>query len=562
MNGKTARFQELRKAAEELLASKKGSKEARLKFEDIGKLIEELELYHFELNLANEELNRLHSQFLEARDKYADLYEFAPVGYITLTLWGSIEQANITAAKLLSCERNRLYRARFVNFLDKESIADFDRAFNEAISKQCPSACEIRLDRPDSPLQYLHINFVPEFDDDGKLDKIRATLTDITSLKETQNELERAGRFIIGIVETARVPILVVDSRRNVVISNRAFLMFGHLPKHNVQGKNICEIGKGLWNIPEFENLVTRVMEKRDPVEDYEIDHEFDSIGRKVILVSARPLRENRHLPARVLISFTDITELRRGREIYQEQAKLLEQKNRDLLLVNQELEAFTYTASHDLRAPLRSMMGFSRIVLEEYGGKLDEKGRDYLKRIDKAGRTMNMLVDGLLKLSRVNQSSMNYLKFDLSELIGEHIRKITSEEPSDNIEFFVAPGMVITGDRVLFDTVIENLLTNAIKFTGKMANPKIEFGKIDIDGNETFYVRDNGVGFDMARANELFLPFKRLHDPAEYPGTGIGLATVNRIIRRHDGKIWAESEPGKGTTFYFTLGQTGREQL
>jgi light-regulated signal transduction histidine kinase (bacteriophytochrome) len=221
----------------------------------------------------------------------------------------------------------------------------------------------------------------------------------------------------------------------------------------------------------------------------------------------------------------------------------------------NRELETFSYSVSHDLRAPLRGIDGFSQALLEDYGNSLDAQVQDYLQRIRGATKRMADLIEALLELSRVTRAELQREPLDLS-LMGETItEELRRRDPGRAAELVIAPLLSAEGDVRLLRIVMVNLLANAWKFTAKQPQARIEFGAQPLqDGSRAFFVRDNGAGFDMTYADKLFGAFQRLHSVSEFPGTGIGLATVQRIIRRHGGRVWAEGEVGRGATFYFTL--------
>jgi signal transduction histidine kinase len=233
---------------------------------------------------------------------------------------------------------------------------------------------------------------------------------------------------------------------------------------------------------------------------------------------------------------------------------RLLGQTRDELQIANKELEAFSYSVSHDLRAPLRAIDGFSRIVLEDNTGQLDTEGRNNLGRVRAASQRMGRLIDDLLLLSRLSRSEMRRTRVDLSALARTLAEDLQKQQPDRRVEFVIEPGLTANADAGLIRVVLENLLGNAWKFTGKRDQAKIEFGRTTHEGAPAFFVRDNGVGFDMTYADKLFGAFQRLHSTADFPGTGIGLATVQRIIHRHGGRVWAESKSGQGATFYFTL--------
>jgi signal transduction histidine kinase len=229
-------------------------------------------------------------------------------------------------------------------------------------------------------------------------------------------------------------------------------------------------------------------------------------------------------------------------------------QRTEQLEATNRELESFAYAVSHDLRAPLRSLSGFSQLLQEMPSEGLDEKARHYLQRINDAARRMSSLIEDLLSLSRISRSELVPRPIDFTQLVGEVAATIRERNPQHAVELHIEPGMSVRGDPRLLKIAMENLLDNAWKYTARTEQPRVEVGSQQDERGLTYYVRDNGVGFDMAYAGKLFGPFQRLHSDTQYPGTGIGLVTVQRILVRHGGRIWADAEVNRGATFYFTL--------
>ncbi len=261
---------------------------------------------------------------------------------------------------------------------------------------------------------------------------------------------------------------------------------------------------------------------------------------------------------------FQDTTERRRSELALRDSNLRLEdrvrERTRDLEHALRELDAFSFSVSHDLRAPLRIVEGFADILAEDYGPKLDTLGNDHLKRIRNAAARMNQMIASLLSMAQTTAASLERERVDLSSMAAELLADLARDEPARETELVIAPGISAEGDRVLLRVVLQNLLANAWKFSASTPGARIEFGARQEASRTVYFVRDNGAGFDMKYVDRLFGVFQRLHSQSEFPGTGIGLATVQRIVRRHGGLIWAEASVGGGATFHFTLGNPGGE--
>jgi PAS domain S-box-containing protein len=256
-----------------------------------------------------------------------------------------------------------------------------------------------------------------------------------------------------------------------------------------------------------------------------------------------------------------DVTERKRTEDQIRDLNTQMERRNADLIAINKELESFSYSVSHDLRAPLRSIDGFSLALLEDAQDKLRPEEKEHLQRVRAATARMGQLIDDLLGLARTARRELVRERVDLSRLVEEVVSQLQMSEPERHPTVIIAPNLIVEGDRQLLRVMLENLLGNAWKFTSKRADARIEFG-VQPGHPPVFFVRDNGAGFDMRYADKLFGAFQRLHDGSEFPGSGVGLASVQRIVNRHGGRIWAESAVGTGATFYFSLATSHSDEL
>jgi PAS domain S-box-containing protein len=260
-----------------------------------------------------------------------------------------------------------------------------------------------------------------------------------------------------------------------------------------------------------------------------------------------------------VVSAIVDMTERNRQNEAQRQSTDALQRSYLELTALNRELEAFSYSVSHDLRAPLRSMDGFSLALLEDYGDKLDDEGKDFLNRIRASSQRMGHLIDDLLRLSRVTRTELKLQPVNLSDIARDIASSLDLQPKGHKVRWLIADQVTMHADPNLMRIAMQNLLENAWKFTGKTPTATIRVGMQERDGLPVFFVADNGAGFDMAYADHLFGAFQRLHHADDFSGTGIGLAIVQRIIGRHNGTLWAEASEGKGATFFFTVGEPAK---
>ena len=424
-------------------------------------------------------------------------------------------------------------------FHDGKELKAEELPMQEAAARnQDVKGSEFEVEVPSGKLLTLLGSASPLRDEKGNARGAVAAFLDITARKE----IEEQNFEHLHILEQANIFVRDVDGK--IIFWNMGAEKIYGYSREEAIGKISHELLK--TEFPEPLPDILRDLNAKGQWEGDLIHTRKD--GVKIVSSSVWTFYQadkNHH--GIIIEANTDITERKKAEEKAAAYSKNLE-------IANKELEAFSYSVSHDLQAPLRAMDSFSEILIEDYKQKIDETGQDYLNRIRKASQTMSQLINDMLKLSRIIRTEIKIDVVDLSKEVEVIARELQAGQPKRKVKFVIAPDKLVAGDHGLLDIALNNLLENAWKYTSKNPNALIEFGETQNNGEKAFFVRDNGIGFDMTYSDKLFQPFQRLHTDKEYPGTGIGLAIVQRIIRRHGGRIWAESEVGEKTTFYFTI--------
>ena len=421
-------------------------------------------------------------------------------------------------------------------------------------------------------------------DDGGQIVEYQIVARDITTQKQAEQALRRSQARYVSIFQLSAMPMWELDvtgllqeldalrsqgvtdfpayfdahpasipylsSRAQLVdVNDEALALFGAPGAETLERARDDVLG------PEsFASLRDIFSALANGERHFECETVRRSLGGELRTIILRVAFPSQQLP-NMLMSCLDITERKRTEEQVKQLNEELKQRAAELQTANVELESFSYSVSHDLRAPLRAMDGFGQVLLEDHGAKLGDDGRRYLHRIRQASQRMARLIDEMLALSRMSRSAMRLETCDLSAMAGAVVDALRKAQPARDVEVVIAPGLQVHADRSLLGVVLENLLGNAWKFTSMQPRARIELGTTRRGGQAAYFVRDSGAGFDMAYVGKLFHAFQRLHRVDEFEGTGIGLATVKRIVQRHGGEVWAAGEPGAGATFTFTLG-------
>jgi PAS domain S-box-containing protein len=480
---------------------------------------------------------------------YRVMIEQMSEGALKLSSEGLILYCNASFARMVNLSPEKVIATTVYDYIDPASQDQFRRLVRYGGRREITLRVK---DRPALPT-YWAVNALSE---DGSLN-YSAVVTDLSAHVHNE-QIVASEKFIRTILEQAADAILVCDTSGIIINASEKAM---DILDDNLVGRSLDQVFNRL--LPAADSGLADHI-KGNPVTFSTIrDEEIPSGIEMVLSIPGRDKRTLLYTSHRVLennvtlgysITLSDITERKRSETERQQRSERLEKLTSRLEVLNQELESFSYSVSHDLRAPLRALNGFSEAVLQDYGDKLDEKGKEYLNRIRNAGQTMTLLIDDMLKLSRIVRAEIQQVPVNITDLARTILAELQSTFPDRRAEIIVSPEMTVKADRSLQEIALRNLLENAWKYTSKVPQARIEVGQTLQGERKVFYIRDNGVGFNMRYADKLFQPFQRLHSAEEYPGTGVGLAIVRRIIRRHGGEIWAESEPGKGAAFYFTL--------
>ena len=535
--------------------------------EETRRTLHELRVHQIELEMQNEELRRTQAELDAERARYFDLYDLAPVGYCTLSEQGLILEANLTAAKLLGVARRTLAGKPFSRHILKEDQDLHYLRRKQLLETGEPQVYELRMTKADGTSFWAHLQMVAG-QDGGGAQALRVVLGDISGRMRTEElldgmraEVENERFCLEKVMEVLPTGVAITDASGGTVRANKEYERIWGGPRPATRSAGDYAAFKAWWAetgkplAPDEWASAQALHDGRAVVgQPLEIQR-FDGT-RAFVINSACPIHDVAGKINGCAVAVQDITSLHMADLRIQELNLALQQHVATLDAVNGELESYSHSVSHDLRTPLRFVDRIAHILLHEPGTHLSESAAKQVSMILQATGEMGKLIERLLVFSQASRGALKTRPMDPRRLFQEVVRELQHAQEGFIVDIVLEDLPPCQADRTLLKEVAANLLTNALKFTRRRESARITVGCTETGGETVYFVRDNGMGFDMSDAERMFVPFNRLCKSADFEGTGIGLALARRIIERHGGRIWAEGEIDKGATFYFTLGK------
>ena len=518
--------------------------------------IHEMRLIQNELLVRIDDLEVQNQELESSNRKYQELYDFAPIAYLSLDRTGVIIDINQTGADMLGDSKSAFHGKPLFLYVDQDSrmqLADHIAAVLEGKAQ----SLEIKLRGPTGPYPVC-IDSVPVLSAEGFVTACSSVVTDVSERRRAEQVLKSSKQRFRDFANVAADWFWELDADLRYTYVSEGFSEdIGREPAE-VIGLTRQEVFRGQMQDAKSWECHFRGLNAGQAVT---FDYELITAAKKsktYILEEGKPIYDasGAFLGYRgVGRNITKRREAEHELETYKQRLEeQVAERTKELRAAIKESEAFSYSVSHDLRAPLRAIDGFSHVLLEDYGERLDESGRNLLDRVRGASQRMGELIDDMLLLSRITRRDIHYQRVDMSELARQISFRLREVEPGRKVKFNISRKLIGFGDAHLLQVVLENLLSNAMKYTAREAKAVVEFGAEEHANENIFFVKDNGVGFDMQYIDKLFGPFERLHMEDEFEGSGIGLATVARVMQRHNGRVWAESKLDEGACFYFAL--------
>jgi PAS domain S-box-containing protein len=513
--------------------------------ENFKNSVEELAVAEEELRQQNEELRSVQSELVAKRKEYEDLFELAPVGYVITDEKGIIKDANRAAQQMLQISPRSGVTLPLVTRILADEKEQFFPQLAQLRSSDRVLEWEQTLiikDRQFSALLRATMLQSPG----GKRNRILWVVQDITERKHREAERENARLFAEQLFQTIREPLLVLNEDLRVMLANSSFYRTFQVKEQETLDTLVYELGNGQWDIPALRGLLDEIVSGRDFFQGFQVEHKFPQIGRRIMLLNARRLN-NPVLGRMILLAIDDVTERIDAKDALESLAEKLQQSN-------QELENFAYVASHDLQEPLRMVASYVQLLERRYRDKLDSDAQEFIDYAVDGANRMKELIESLLLYSRVQTRAKEPEPVNSEEVLQKVLLSLQPLITENEATITHDPLPEVMADQNQLALVFQNLIENGITFRKEEEPPRIHISAVEENEHSKFSVSDNGIGIDPRYQERIFRMFQRLHTRAERPGTGIGLAICKRVIERHGGRIWLESAPDQGTTFYFTI--------
>jgi two-component system CheB/CheR fusion protein len=530
------------------------SEDLRAANEEVMSMNEELQSTNEELEASKEELQSLNEELTTVNGQLSDkVGELTDTNNDLANLLGATEIATIFLDNQLRIRRFTPRATELLNLIESDmgrpvghltqNFTGIDLAADAGKVRDSLAPLEKEVQARD---RWYTVRILPYRTLDDRIDGTVITFSDVTRLKQAENQLRYEKTFAERVIQTVRHPLLVLDDHLRVLSTNRAFQATFEVDPEQMIGQKVYDLGNKQWDIPQLRSLLEEVIPRESGFEDFRVEHEFEHIGRKVMLVSGRHIPSPEGMAARLLLTIEDIT-------IREASDEKLRDLAASLARSNTALEQFAYVVSHDLQEPLRMITGFLDLLSKRLGQALDEKSQEHMSFVMEGAQRMQAMIRDLLDFSRVGVEDVAPIEVNLADPLNLALANLRRgiEESEAKITHDQLP--TVRGNVAQLARLFQNLIGNAIKFRGKEP-PKIHVGASQSQEGWLISVRDNGIGVHLNSAERVFQVFQRLHTREQYEGTGIGLAICRKIVEHHGGRIWLESEVGKGTTFYFTL--------
>ncbi|HEX7899269.1 MAG TPA: CheR family methyltransferase [Planctomycetota bacterium] len=544
--------EELRSSHEEVLSA---NEELQSGNEELQTAKEELQSSNEELVTVNDELRTRNVELGQTSDDLLNVLSIIQIPLAIVDTVLRIRRITPAAERLLGIVPSDPNR-RIIDSKPLVEIPNLEKLLHTSIDNLSAIEQEVR----DREGKWWLLRIRPYRTTEKKIDGAILTLFDIDALKRTSVQSEERRLFSEALVETMRDPFLVLDGRFDVRQVNEAFLNFFQVRREEVEGKALYSLEKKIWELPALRTLMEEILPKNTHFKDFQIEREFPKIGRKILLLHARQVKFTEADEPMILLTFEDATDRKDTEKRIQDLNEGLEQQVSDrtskLQGAKGELEAFTYSVAHDLRAPLRTMCGFGETLLDEYADKpMDEIGRQYVERIIASSKRMDTLIQDLLAYSRLTTEEVHLEPVDLEASVRQVLEDMASEVQARKAAVTIAsPLPKVAAHRVSLDQVLTNLLMNALKFVPRGTVPRVLIRAEDLGRTVRLWVEDNGIGIAEHHQERIFQVFERLNKVEDYPGTGIGLAIVKKAVERMRGKVGFESQVDKGSKFWIEL--------